>query len=173
MTAELNALADRLEQASEDEQHELLEEAFAALFSKPERVWVTDNTGPWTDEYEAYHERSWRFAGMLEAEAYESAALTLVPEGCAWGITTNPHNAAVPPRSPTTPRGRPTMTERYPNIWKLEHLYKHCTNGPQAGLPDGRYVPARPLGFCSFGQRIRAARLVFIGKADAVIWEGQ
>jgi hypothetical protein len=63
------------------------------------------------------------------------------------------------------------MSERYPNIWSLEHLTDYCANGGcQAGLPDGRYVPARPLGFCSLGQRIRAATLVFSGKADAVTW---
>jgi hypothetical protein len=66
------------------------------------------------------------------------------------------------------------MSDRYPNIWTLERLTDYCVNGGcQAGLPDGRYVPARPLGFCSLGQRIRAAKLVFSGKADAVTWPGQ
>lgn len=66
------------------------------------------------------------------------------------------------------------MTDRYPNIWELENLVRHCVDGSvQARLPDGQYVPARPSGFCSLGQRIRAAKLVFTGKADAVAWPGQ
>jgi hypothetical protein len=66
------------------------------------------------------------------------------------------------------------MVERYPNSWKLEHLLQHCVSGnEQAGLPDGRRVPARPMGFCSLGNRIRCAWLVFTGRADAVEWPGQ
>lgn len=42
-----------------------------------------------------------------------------------------------------------------------------------AGLPDGRYVPARPLPWYSIEQRWRAAWLVFTGKADALRWVGQ
>lgn len=41
------------------------------------------------------------------------------------------------------------------------------------GLPDGRWVPARSTGYHSWQNRIRAAFLVFIGKADAVTWPGQ
>lgn len=43
-----------------------------------------------------------------------------------------------------------------------------------AGLPDGRWVPARPLPWESsiFG-RFKAAWLVFTGRADAVTWPGQ
>jgi hypothetical protein len=36
--------------------------------------------------------------------------------------------------------------------------------------PAGKWVPARPLGFPSFGYRIKAAWLVFTGRADALIW---
>lgn len=62
----------------------------------------------------------------------------------------------------------------YPNIWSLKQLVDYANKGEcQAGLPDGRWVPARPLGFCSLGQRIKAARMVFTGKADAVTWDGQ
>ena len=45
-----------------------------------------------------------------------------------------------------------------------------CT---QAGLPDGRWVPARPLGGGWRFQRIKAAWLVFTGQADALTWPGQ
>lgn len=40
-------------------------------------------------------------------------------------------------------------------------------------LPDGRWVPARPLGYSSMIYKLRATWLVFTGKADALIWEGQ
>lgn len=43
----------------------------------------------------------------------------------------------------------------------------------QCQLPDGRWVPARPLGYFSFARRLRAAWLVFAGKADALIYPGQ
>lgn len=64
--------------------------------------------------------------------------------------------------------------KQYPTVWTLEGLVRHCTEGGvQAGLPDGRWVPARPLGYSSFPRAIRAAWLVYTGKADAVIWPGQ
>ena len=43
----------------------------------------------------------------------------------------------------------------------------------QVGLPDGRYVPARPLGWQSWTMRFKAAWLVFTGRADALTWPGQ
>lgn len=61
---------------------------------------------------------------------------------------------------------------KYPNIWKLRHLFDYCSKGECQSSNDGRnYTPARPLGFCSIGQRFKAAKLVFTGRADAVIWE--
>lgn len=41
------------------------------------------------------------------------------------------------------------------------------------GLTGTYYVPARSVGFYSFGMRLRAAWLVFTGKADAVTYPGQ
>ena len=45
----------------------------------------------------------------------------------------------------------------------------------QAGLPDGRWVPARSYGWnhLSFFGRFKAAWLVWTGKADALTWPGQ
>lgn len=59
-----------------------------------------------------------------------------------------------------------------PAIHDAVDLQRHmaCT---QAGLPDGRWVPARPLPFYSLTQRWKAAWLVFTGKADALTWPGQ
>jgi hypothetical protein len=45
----------------------------------------------------------------------------------------------------------------------------------QCGLPDGRWVPARPQTASQldpFG-RFKAAWMVFTGKADALVWPGQ
>lgn len=38
---------------------------------------------------------------------------------------------------------------------------------------DGKWVPARPEGFASIRYRIRAAWLVWTGRADALIWHKQ
>jgi hypothetical protein len=43
---------------------------------------------------------------------------------------------------------------------------------PAKGLPDGRWVPARPIPFQSIRERIRATWLVWTGKADALVWPG-
>lgn len=42
-----------------------------------------------------------------------------------------------------------------------------------ARLPDGRYVPARPLPFYGMRSYLRALWLVATGKGDVVLWEGQ
>jgi hypothetical protein len=43
----------------------------------------------------------------------------------------------------------------------------------QCGLRDGRYVPARSEGSSIVNSRVKAAWLVFTGKADALIYPGQ
>ncbi len=61
-----------------------------------------------------------------------------------------------------------------PNAWQLDDLVKHAVSGGvQCGLPDGRWVPARPLGFYGLRSRLRCAWDVFTGRADAVYWPGQ
>lgn len=65
------------------------------------------------------------------------------------------------------------MLNKAPNLYTLETLSK-TVNGPsQCGLSDGRWVPARPMGFYGIGNRIRCAWAVFTGRADAVTWPGQ
>lgn len=59
---------------------------------------------------------------------------------------------------------------KYPNII---HVSQVTNSTVTAGLPDGRWVPARPLGFASPLHRVKAAWLVFTGKADALKWDGQ
>jgi hypothetical protein len=65
---------------------ELLEEAFDLCFPKPKRIWVTDNTGSWTDEYAEHHERSWRFSELMEAGAFVDAARELLAPHMLWAI---------------------------------------------------------------------------------------
>lgn len=75
MTSELIA---RLEAATADQQRELLIEAFEAFhpYPGPRHYLVTEIDWSWDRMRD-------RFMRMLDAEAYESAALTLVPEGYA------------------------------------------------------------------------------------------
>lgn len=42
-----------------------------------------------------------------------------------------------------------------------------------AGLKDGRWVPARPIGWAPGLSRFRRAWDVFTGKADALYWVEQ
>lgn len=64
--------------------------------------------------------------------------------------------------------------KRFPKLWQADKLASYIHNREAiARLPDGRYVSARPLGFCSLRNRIRCAWLVYTGRADAVEWEGQ
>ena len=62
---------------------------------------------------------------------------------------------------------------RQPDIMRADDLIGANKGWPQAGLPDGRYVAARPLPFFSIGRRWRAAWLVLTGKADALVWQDQ
>jgi hypothetical protein len=65
------------------------------------------------------------------------------------------------------------MHHQYPNIIRMSPQWFKSLNEVQAGLPDGSYVPSRPLGWASWLQRWRAAWLVFTGRADALLWPGQ
>jgi hypothetical protein len=62
------------------------------------------------------------------------------------------------------------MLNKAPNVWNLLDLTSYCVNGNVSTEHKGKWYPARPLGFYSMGTRIRAAWMVFTGKADAVIW---
>ena len=64
------------------------------------------------------------------------------------------------------------MNLNVPTIYTPEQLLDSNT---QAGLPDGRWVAARPLGWqgWSLRTRIQTAWKVFTGRWDALRWEGQ
>jgi len=59
----------------------------------------------------------------------------------------------------------------HPNIVTVASVLRSEENITQ--LPSGKWVPARPVGYASLGRRLRAAWLVFTGRADALTWEGQ
>lgn len=60
-----------------------------------------------------------------------------------------------------------------PRIYTPASL-KQATVGVSCGLPDGRWVAARPMGWqgLSLRTRLRCAWLVFTGRADVLQWEG-
>ena len=62
-----------------------------------------------------------------------------------------------------------------PTIYTPERLVEQLDGGPKVGLPDGRWVPARPesWGGLMFGTRIWTAWLVFTGRADVLRWTDQ
>jgi hypothetical protein len=63
---------------------------------------------------------------------------------------------------------------RCPAIHNAYHLWAAAQETVQSSTCiDDKYVPARPLGFISFRHRIKAAWLVFTGRADALHWPGQ
>lgn len=62
---------------------------------------------------------------------------------------------------------------KYPTIWQLNNLLRSAGT-VQASTDGNTWHHARPAGYPSIKQRIKAAWLVFTGKADAVVWpEGQ
>jgi hypothetical protein len=78
----LLVLAQRCEAADASEQRELLIEAFLAALGPAKTMRRV--TGSW-----AWHPKWFAFTKMLDAEAYESAAMTLLPEaeGVGWRMT--------------------------------------------------------------------------------------
>lgn len=60
-----------------------------------------------------------------------------------------------------------------PNIIIMSPGWIKSLDECQAGLPDGRWVPARAHGYASIRERFRATWLVWTGRADALVWPGQ
>jgi hypothetical protein len=64
------------------------------------------------------------------------------------------------------------MLNKAPNILKFDDV--DGRHGQSEAKINGRWVPARPVGYLSLGWRIKLAWMVFTGKADAFVWpEGQ
>lgn len=62
-----------------------------------------------------------------------------------------------------------------PTVYTPEQLASENMRSVSAGLPDGRWVQARPSGYGGFRllYRLKLAYMVFVGKWDALKWEGQ
>lgn len=48
----------------------------------------------------------------------------------------------------------------------------HHTDHTYVANQEGKYVPARGIGYATLRQRFKCAWLVFTGKADALVWPG-
>lgn len=60
-----------------------------------------------------------------------------------------------------------------PNMWSIPDLLEHIKSGPRVSSDGEKWLPARPLGFYSFGSRLGIAWYVFTGRADALVWPEQ
>lgn len=67
--------------------------------------------------------------------------------------------------------GRITNAEmnKAPNKYTLKELLETISDGSKVEV-NGRWYPARPLGYYSLRSRLKIAWAVFTGKADAVTW---
>lgn len=68
------------------------------------------------------------------------------------------------------------MRKNYPSLVHVSTLTD--ANQPKTAVclktaHGDKWVPARGMGYPSFRSRVRLARLVFTGKADALVWEQQ
>lgn len=75
-------LAERVQKAEASEQRELLERAYEAVHGSS----LSRDVIGAVDVVERNGGRANRFRRMLDAGAYESAALTLKPEGWGWSL---------------------------------------------------------------------------------------
>jgi hypothetical protein len=59
--------------------------------------------------------------------------------------------------------------KRSPTLYRLRELFEGA-NSCSTQLPNGKWVPARLMGFFHFPTRVRIAWGVFTGRYDAVVW---
>ena len=79
-------LIARLEAATADDAG-LMQEAWLAIYGpEPASGYGPRSDPPFCPKWEAYIKARCRFRNLLQAEAYESAALTLVPANALWGV---------------------------------------------------------------------------------------
>jgi len=85
----MTALSDRVEAASADEQRAMLEAAFVAIHgdeppSEYDGLAWKQNNPDFSPAWTTYISKRGQFQRLLDAEAYESAAMMLVPE--EWSV---------------------------------------------------------------------------------------
>jgi hypothetical protein len=74
---DVEKLIERLEQATAEQQRELLEAAFVAIHGEPTEATRPNVASAWLDR--------WRpFLALLDAGGFLDAAMSLVPEGWRW-----------------------------------------------------------------------------------------
>jgi hypothetical protein len=57
-------------------------------------------------------------------------------------------------------------------IWWLYDLLESARTTSRKAEGADSWIPARPLGWTQISYRLKAALMVFTGKADAVVWPG-
>jgi hypothetical protein len=82
--AELLALASRVEAETADGREIMFEAWLAINGSEPASGYSPRSDPPFCPKWEDYIKSRCRFLNLLQAEAYESSAITLVPEGWEW-----------------------------------------------------------------------------------------
>lgn len=65
------------------------------------------------------------------------------------------------------------MFNKAPTVYSVNRLLSVLVDNHTQTEVSGNWVPARPLGYPSIWNRLRATWLVFTGQADAVKWEKQ
>lgn len=91
----MTSLSDRVEAATADQQREMLSEAWKAIHGESWQTTIYRHGSLGAEPDRAKGDVPRRFARMLDAEAYESAAMSLVPEGYSAIINTHLNSAMI------------------------------------------------------------------------------
>jgi len=62
------------------------------------------------------------------------------------------------------------MLDKSPNVIHMNKSWYDNLNNCQSSKDGKHWYPSRPLGFYGIGRRIKAAWMVFTGKAGALVW---
>ena len=63
--------------------------------------------------------------------------------------------------------------DRAPNYWKIYDLFNYgkTVDAVLEQRPDGRWQPARPMGYNTLRRRLKLAFRVFKGELDVLEWD--
>lgn len=64
-----------------------------------------------------------------------------------------------------------SIFKRTPNVITVDSVIASAKE--TTVLIEGKWIPARPEGYWAFTARVKAAWKVFIGHADALVWDKQ